>query len=97
MSGFMAGSRGELFGLASAYCFTTRARLVMADEGWQIWGSGRMAVGLVLAIIAVGSTLTILLLEARYGKQPILAFGGALIAASASAVFATWLFHRRRS
>lgn len=58
--------------------------------------SDRLLAGLVLAIIALGSTVAILTIEFHLGRQVGLAYGGPLLAAVLSAVFATWLARRHR-
>ena len=54
-------------------------------------------VALVLAIIALGSTVIVLALESHYGRQPSLFWAGPFLAAAATAVFAAWFFQRPRS
>jgi hypothetical protein len=49
-----------------------------------------------LAIIALGSTVIILTIEFYYGRQLSLAYGGPLLAAAASAIFAIWFVRRHR-
>ena len=70
---------------------------VTADGDQGVFKPEWILAALILAIIALGSTVTILVLESYYGRQPSLSLGGPLLAAAVTAVFATWFFQRRRS
>jgi hypothetical protein len=69
----------------------------LTADGDQVFELEWMFVALVLAIIALGSTVIIIALESQYGRQPILFWGGPLLSAAATALFAAWFFRRPRS